>query len=188
MVWYNLQIGKYNLKYMPLKTKTQNYPYCDKDGNLLNRVMPVYSEKGYFLDDKGKKVLNAFRLINGKPFAKLSKTKEVNAFKEVNDKEVNDLISEKEYICDSEFLLEDLKDSGKALKFGFTNGNGFKVFIAYIYVDKLYNMLFMKLGTTLKSEVMKDIKEIMANKKKAKDLQITIDGVDKARVEDLIQI
>ena len=188
MVWYNLQIGKYNIKYTPLKSKTQDYPYCDKEGNALTKHIEGKRES-YFLDDKGNKHLQAFRLVNGKPLAKLDKTKIVNAFKEVESNEVEDLLIEKQYLVDCDFLLEELQNTGKALKFGFTNGNGFKVFKAYIHSSNLYKgLLFMSLGTTQKSEIIKDIKEVMKNKSKVEKINLTIQGVDKAKVEDLIEI
>src|SRR3990167_7969622 len=143
MVWYNVRVGKYRLKYTPLKINETEYPYCDKEGNLLNKVVEGNQRESYFLDDKGNKSIIAFRLVNGKPRAKLDKTKDTDNFKEVESVEVEDLLTEKEYLVDSDFLLEELQNTGKAIKFGFTNGNGFKVFIAYVYVDKLYNMLFM---------------------------------------------
>jgi len=187
MVWYNLQVGKYQIKYTPLKAETKEYPYCDKDGNPVKKVMPVNKEKSYFIDDKGTKTFNAFRLINGNPRAKLSKTKEVSVFKEVDKNEVEDLLIEKQYLVDCSYLLEDLKTTGKCLKFGFTNGNGYKVFKAYIHRSNLYkDLLFMSLGITQKSEIIQNLKEVMKNK--TEDLQITIDGVDKAKVEDLIEI
>ena len=187
MVFYNLTIGKYNIKYTPLKVEDNDYPNCDKDGNLLNKVVEGKRES-YFLDDKGNKHLNSFKLINGIARAKLDKTKSVTTFKEVEKNEVEDLLTEKEYYVECEFLLEELKNTNKALKFGFTNGNGYKVFIGYIYVDNLYNMLFMKLGRTQKSQLMIKILEAIKNKKAIEKTQVTINGVDKAQVEDLIQI
>ena len=148
---------------------------------LYMRMLP-------FVDDEGKKYDKAFRLVNDKPMAKLDKTKEVEIFKEVEEKEVNDLLTEKEYLVECDFLYEELKNSGKCLKFGFTNGNGFKTYYAYVYIDKLYNMLFMKLGRGLKSEIIQNIKEVMKNQQKAKDIQLKVSGVDKAKIEDLIKI
>lgn len=189
MVWYNLRIGQYNLKYTPLKAEVKIFPYCDKDGNILKKVLPTNKEKSYFIDDKENKHDTAFRLINDKPFSKLTKTKETDNFKEVDLKEVENLLIEKTYIVDSKFLLNDLKESNKALKFGFTNGNGFKVYLGYIHTSILYpNLLFMSLGISLKSDLIKDIKELMNEKNKAEEITLIINGIDKAKVEDLIQI
>ena len=75
------------------------------------------------------------------------------------------------------------------MKFAFTNGNGFKVFLAFVYVNPLYeDLLFMCLGNSKKSTLIKEIKELQNQKDKMKSIDLSIQGVDKARVEDLIQI
>ena len=190
MVFYKLKIGKYELTYTPLKAEVKEYPYCDPEGNILEKKMigDQQKRKSVFVDQKGTEHNVAFRLINNKAVAKLDKTKSVSNFREVDNKEVEDLLTEKEYLVNCEFLKSDLINSGKALKFGFTNGNGFKVYKGYIYVDNLYGILFMKLGRTQKSEVLTQIKEIQKNKQQAEKLQLTISGVDKAKIEDLIEI
>ena len=82
-----------------------------------------------------------------------------------------------------------LKANNKVLKFGFTNGNGFKVFLAFIYINPLYpDMLFMALGNSKKSEIIKQIKELQNQKDKLKSVDISIQGINKAKVEDLIEI
>ena len=35
MVWNNIQIGKFKVKYTSLDVAEKKYPYCDKDGNIL---------------------------------------------------------------------------------------------------------------------------------------------------------
>lgn len=189
MVFYNLKIGSYEVKYTPLKINSVDYPYCDKEGNVLKRVVEGKTT-AYYINEKTQEKHNiAFRLINNKPMAKLSKTKEVTNYKEVESKEVNDLIIEKEYLVFNDLLLRDLKDSKKVLKFGFTNGNGFKVYLAFIYINPLYpNLLFMCLGNAKKSEIIKQIKELQTQKEKLKSIELSIQGINKAKVEDLIQI
>ena len=143
MVWYNLQVGKYNIKYTPLKSETPIYPYCDSEGNILNKVLEGNGKNSFFIDDKGNKHTTSFRLINGKPLAKLSKTKNVNAFKEVDKNEVEDLLTEKEYLVDSDFLLSDLKNSEKALKFGISFGGKSKPYFAIVCLNTIFNTLEM---------------------------------------------
>ena len=189
MVFYNLKVGSYELKYTPLKTTTTEYPYCDSEGNILKRVVEGKTNAFYLNEKTGEKLPNAFRLIKDKPMAKLSKTKEVTNFKEVDVKEINDLIIEKEYLVFNDLLLRDLKQNNNCLKFGFTNGNGFKVFLAFVYVNPLYpELLFMALGNSKKSEIIKQIKELQNQKDKLKSVDISIQGINKAKVEDLIQI
>ena len=189
MVFYSLKIGNWNLKYCPLNAVVKDYPYCNAQGEVLTKVTGHY-DKGYYLNEKtGQQEQTAFRLINNKPYAKLSKTKEVVTYKEVNIEEVEDLLQERVYLVECDSLLNDLKESGKALKFGFTNGNGFKVYKAYIYPSKLYKgYLFMSLGITQISELIMQLEEVKAQNKKAEQITQTIQGINRASVEELITI
>jgi len=189
MVWYNLKIGVHNLKITPLNPIEKEYPYCDKDGKLLRKVAGKF-EKGFFINDETQeKHETAFRLINNKPYSKLSKTKEVNTFKEVDITEVEDLLTEKQYLVENDILLKELTDKGTALKFGYTNGNGFKVFKGYLYPSKIYkNYLIISLGTTQISEIIRDIDEVKSQEKKLKSIELTIQGINQAKVEDLITL
>lgn len=189
MVWYNLKIGTFNIKYTPLKPRTIEYPYCDNNGKILRRIVEGKGKSFFINEETQEKFDVAFRLVNGKPMAKLSKTKEVLKYKEVDLNEFEDLIVEKEYIVESDSLLRELSESGKCLKFGFTFGNGFKVYKAYIHPNRLYKgFLFMSVGTTQKSEIIKEITESRDNRKKVEELELTISGIERAKVEDLIEI
>src|SRR3989304_2305881 len=71
-------------------------------------------------------------------------TKEVTNFIEVKNNEVEDLLTEKVYVMDCPLLFEKLQKEKKALKFAFSNGNGFKVYLAYVHISNLYpDILFM---------------------------------------------
>ena len=88
MVWTTLKLGNYNLKMTSLNPIEKEYPSCDKDGKLLKKISGKF-EKGYFInEDTGEKHDTAFKLINNKPYAKLSKTKEISVFKEVDLNEI----------------------------------------------------------------------------------------------------
>lgn len=194
MVWYSLRVGSFNLKYTPLSPIDKKYPYCDIAGNVLKKVAGKF-EKGYFINENtGEKSDKAFFLINGKPYAKLDKTKETDNYKEVDKNEVDDLIIEKQYVVECDSLFEEISETGKALKFGISLGGGgaygsVKVYKAYIHTSELYKgLLFMSLGTTQKSEVIKDIVDSQTQKKKLQEIEVTIMGVDKAKVEDLLVI
>lgn len=188
MVWYNLKIGSFTIKYTALNPIEKEYPYCNAEGKEVKKISGKF-EKGYFVDSEGNKIDTAYRLINNKPYAKLTKTKEVNNYKEVELNEVEDLLQERVYLVESDSLLRELSESGKALKFGFTNGNGFKVYKAYIYPSKIYKgYLFMSLGTTQISELITEIDEVKAQKKKAEQITTSIQGINRASVEELIQI
>jgi hypothetical protein len=182
------------MKYTALNPIEKKYPYCDSNGNLLKSVSGKF-EKGYFLNEATQeKHDTAFFLVNNKPLAKIGRTKETDNYREVSLNEVDDLIIEKQYIVESNKLYEDLINSGKALKLGMSFGGGgrygsIKVYYAYIYPSTLYKgLLFMSVGTTRKSEVLLSIVEELETKHKLEGLNIAIQGVDKAKVEDLIQI
>lgn len=188
-MWNNLKLGNFNLKITPLNPIEKEYPSCDKDGNLLKKISGKF-EKGYYINEEtGEKHDTAFKLINGKPYSKLSKTKEINVFKEVDKAEVGDLLIEKQYLVENDLLLEELRTKGKAIKFGFTNGNGFKVFKGYLYPSEVYkNYMLLALGTTQISEIIKDIDEIKSQKKKLENIELTLQGINQAKVEDLINL
>jgi len=189
MVWYNLKVGNYNLKYTPLSPLAKEYSNCDKDGNELKKISGKF-EKGYFLNETTQeKHDTSFKLINGKPYTKLSKTKEVEKFCEVDINEVEDLLQERVYLVEGNTLLNDLQSKGKALKFGFTNGNGFKVYKAYLYPSKIYKgFLFMSLGTTQISELVTEIAEIKKQEDKLAEITLSITGLNQLKVEDLLTI
>lgn len=188
MVFYNLTIGSFKIKYTPLNPRVIDFPYCDKDGNILKRVVEGKGKAVFINEQTGERHEQAFKLIKDKPVSKLSKTKEVSKYKEVDLNEVYDLITEKEYYVESDILLQELKETGKAVKFGFTFGNGFKVYKAYVYVNPLYNCLFMSVGTTQKSEVLQELREIQTQKKKSEEISLVVQGIERAKVEDLIEI
>lgn len=191
MVWCKLKIGNYEIRYTPLSAEIKEFPYCDKDGNILKKVIPQKTDevKTFFIDDKGNKHNTAFRLIKGMARAKLDKTKEVNKYIEVSNEEVEDLLAEKIYICDCPLLLEKLQQSGEAIKFAFTNGNGFKVYLAYLHTSNLYpNVLFMSLGLTQKSKLISEKLELLQNQQQKKVIEVVVMGVNKATTEELLEI
>ena len=187
MVWYNLKIGNWTARITPINPKKEQFSDCDKDGNILNRVSGTYT-KGHYEDDKGQKHETAFKLIKGNPRAKFTKTKEVNVFKEVDLKECDDLIIERQYLIECDGLLDDLKASGKALKFGYTSGNGYKIYYAYIKPSNYDGFLEMYLGTTNKHEVILEIIDGIKATNKVKQITATLEGVERAKVEDLIEL
>jgi len=183
-----MRVGSFNLKYTPLSPNKKEYESCDSEGNILKKVIEK-SAVSYFIDDKGNKHDKAFKLINNKPMAKLTKTKEVDVYKEVDLSEVDDLLIEKTYFVECDSLYNELKASGKALKFGFTFGNGYKIYFGYIHTSDLYEgFLFMSCGTTQKSELLKTITETQKLKKKSEQVDLVVSGIDRAKVEDLIQL
>lgn len=185
MPMYSIRVGTFMLKYTPLKENAQEYSAVDKDGNALNWVAG-HLEKGYFINEAtGQHLEKAFMLINGQVLDKFSRTKETDKYKEVDKSEVLDLLNPKMYYVECDRLKQELKDSNKALKFGLSFG-GKKMYFAYIYVNELYDELFMNIGTTKISEQILSIKEIQKQKEKVKHLTLTIQGIEKASIEQLM--
>ena len=185
MVWYNLKIGKGHLKMTPLNPLKVEYANVDKDGNPLTRVKGTF-ERGHFVNETtGETTPTAYKLIKGIAMGKIAKTKEVGLYREVDLKEIDDILEEKRYLVESEYWLDELSQSGKALKFGFASGNGYKVYKGYLYPSQVYNgFLMLKLGTTQISEIVGEVEQ---QKEKTK-ISVSIDGIDRAKVEDLIEI
>jgi len=187
MVWFNIRVGTFILKYTPFKDKKNDFPYCDKDGNALTRVSG-HLEKGYFINGTTQeKHEKAFLLINGKAFDKFNRTKETDKYKEVEQNEVLDLVNPKMYLVESEKLFNELSESRKSLKFGISFG-GQQSYLAYVFVNPLYNCLMMYIGNAKVSEQMLEFKEIQADKQKLREMTLTITGIDKMKVEDLITL
>jgi len=188
MVFYNLSIGSFDIKYTPLKPKeVESFPYCDNEGKILKRIVEGKG-KVFFLNElTGQKTSVAYRLINGKARDKFPKTKEVINYKEVDSKEVEDLFIKGECLAIGELLKRDLEDTGKAIKFAFSNGQ-FSRYIGYVYVSELYNSLMFVYGTKGKAQAIKEIYEEQKEQKKAQELDLIVGGIERAKVEDLIQI
>lgn len=194
--WYNLKIGKHNLKYIPLNPIEKEYPYCDSEGNILNKVSGKF-EKGHFVNEKtGETHEKAFKLINGKASAGFTgRIKEVENPLYVDIEEVGDILKteSKEFLVESESLYNELIQNGKALKFGGWFGNGYSVYRVYVYPSPLYKGFCEMIGTKgQKSEIIKevvgDLEETKRLKDKLAEVELTIQKVNKAKVEDLLTI
>jgi hypothetical protein len=193
MVWNNIQIGKYKVKYTALDVPEKEYPYCDESGNTLKKVSGKF-EKGYYINEKGDKVDKAFKLINGKASAGfVGRIKDVENPIEISIDEVEDLLVEKEYLAENQKLYNELESKKKAYKFGGWFGNGYKAYRVYCYPSKLYKgFCIMACGRGQKSEVIRglvaDLEEDKNMKKKIADFEAGINKVNKVKVEELIQI
>ena len=193
MVWFNIQLGKYKAKYTALNPIEERYPYCDEKGNVLTRVSGKY-DRGYFTDKDGNRHEKAFRLINGKATAEFKgRIKEVGKYVEVNREQAEDILTEKEFLIESEQLYSDLTEKNKAVLFGGWFGNGYKAYKCYVVPSELYKgFCIMKVGRTQKSEIITalvgDLTETKKLQEKLAEIELTIQGVNRAKPEDLILI
>ena len=181
MVWYNLKIGNWNIKYTGIKQPILEFEDCDENGNAIQKEKGSYL-KGKVLDLNGNELKKTYKKINGKVVDKFSKTKEVKAYKEVDKSEIDGFMAEAYYFVDCEQLKQELMDSNKALVFGFTNGNGFKFYKSYLSV--FGNALLMRLGLGHLQEQIKELEANVESKKLLEELKLP--KVESAKVEELI--
>jgi hypothetical protein len=197
MVWYNLKIEylnqKLECKYTSLSIDEKEYPYCDSEGNILNKVSGKF-DKGYFVNEQtGEKHDKAFKLINGKASKGFSgRIKEVKAII-VDSGESEDLLVEKEFVVENDDLYNNLKDKNQEIKFGAFFGNGYKAYKVYVIPSKLYKgFCIMKIGRGNKSEILKNIiqerNDIKDLKSKLDSINITLNKVNETKIEDLLEL
>ena len=188
MVFYKIQVGKYNISYSPFNDNDEQYPIVDKDGNKLDYIKGT-RVNGYYVNPKTQeKVTQTFMLINGKAKEKFSRTKETNHFKMVDEKESLDLVNAKSYIVECNELLTELKATKKCLKFGISFGGFSKPYFAIISVNKLYNRLEMNISKGFKSQQYAEYGQQLEDKKAIEELTLTISGIDKVKIEELIEL
>jgi hypothetical protein len=194
MVWNKIQIGKFKVKYTSIEVPKKDYPYCDKDGNVLQKVSGKFERGHYLNEETGEQHQKAYKLINGKASKGfVGRIKNVENPIEISKDEVEDLIIEKEYLAENQELYNELESKGKAYKFGGWFGNGYKAYRVYVYPSKLYKgFCIMACGCGQKSEVIKDLVEELEEdekmKKKAKEFENELDNVNKVKVDELIQV
>ena len=140
---YNLKIqtaeyGTIDGQIWSIDKDRKEFENCDSNGLLVKKIVEQ-KEVAHYENSEGKIVPKEqiVKLINGKPASKLSKTKVVSKYDIVSSTEAQDLLKEHYYqfvssTPSAEKLLEFLGSNGKALKFTFSNGNGYKVYQAYL--------------------------------------------------------
>ena len=180
MRWTELKIGVYPTKI----TKISGEPlikvsegYVDKDGNELVEEV-ISKRKAVWKNKEGRIIENRYKLINEKPMAKFKLIKEVpkEKVKEVSKVEAYDLIVESVYKVECDLLFEHLKKSDKALKFHYSNGNGYKVYIAYI--TPFGENLIMYLGTDTLNNGLTRIGSIVATQKQKVKVEEEVDSAN----------
>jgi len=184
MRWTDLKIGNWNVKMAPITNIKETYPRCDKDGNVL-KYNPGTLQKGTFINEAtSEQHTEAFYLIEGKPSAGFEKTKSIEdgEYKEVEIAEAEDLKGNHLYLVECDGLLNSLSDTGKAIKFWYSNGKTSQ-YLAYLYPSKLYKgFMFMKLGTTQISKMIAGVMEGKEQEAKLKEVMLTVQGISKTKL------
>ena len=192
MVWYDLNLKGKKIKYTPLNPDIKEYPDCDKDGNILKRVSGKF-EKGHFTNEKtGETHEKSFKLINGKASSGWTgKIKDVDNPIYCEKSQAEDLLTEKEYLVESDSLFNELTEKNQAVKFAGWFGNGYKVYRVYIIPSELYKgFCIMKCGRGLKSEIIRqivgDLTEHRELQKMLAQVDVTIAKVNQANIDDML--
>ena len=127
-------------------------------------------------------------LVNDTAKEKFERTKETDKFKIVEQNERDDLVNPKMYIVECDKLKDELRASGKSLKFGISFGGKSKPYYAIVCLNTIFNVLEMWISKAKKSEQYLEYTTELADKVKLRELTLMIDGIDKAKVEDLIEL
>lgn len=190
MTWFDLQLGNKKVKYTPLNADIKEYPNCDSEGNILKRVSGKF-EKGHFINEKtGETHDKAFKLINGKASSGWTgKIKEMTpTYCDIEQAE--DLLTEKEYLVESDSLFKELTEKNQAITGKGWFGNGYKIYRIFITPSKLYKgYCIMKCGRGVKSEIIRqivgDLKNYRELQEELKKVEVTIAEVNKASLDDI---
>lgn len=188
MVFYSVRVGTFIIRYQPFSDDDEQYPIVDKDKNILEYVKGSRTN-GYYVNPTTKEKVNkTFMLVNGEAKEKFERTKETDKFKLVEQNERDDLVNPKMYLVECDRLKEELRATGKALKFGISFGGKSKPYYAIVCLNTIFNTLEMWISKGKKSEQYLEYTTALADKEKVKQMTIMIDGIDKAKVEDLIEL
>ena len=188
MVFFSVRVGTYMLRYQPFSDEDISYPIVDKDKTLLEYVKGTRTN-GYYVNPTTKeKVEKTFMLVNNEAKEKFEKTKETDKFKVVEQNEREDLVNPKMYIVECDKLKEELRTSGKALKFGISFGGKSKPYYAIVCLNHIFNTLEMWISKAKKSEQYLEYTTEQQDKQKLREMTLMIEGIDKAKVEDLIEL
>lgn len=187
-VFYSVRVGTYLMRYSPFSDNDEQYPIVDENKMPLEYVKGTRTN-GYYVNPTTKeKVERTFMLVNDTPKEKFERTKETDKFKIVEANEKEDLVNPKFYIVECDKLKEELRASGKALKFGISFGGKSKPYFAIVCLNPIFNTLEMAISKGKKSEQYLEYATELNDKKKLNELTLSIVGIDKAKVEDLVEL
>jgi len=181
---YNLRIGSDNFKIQRLQFEKPKWADVDEKGNEIKKVCKQKSIYAW-VDTNDNEIAKRYKLINGKVMDRLTRTKEVKTYKEVDKAEAQDLIAEQTFYVesDNQFLAEKLEKENKALLFAYTTSGyegGF--YKAYLCAENGYLMMY--LGNACKSKEILKTKEQNFNKIETKKDS----GIARASADDLVSL
>ena len=189
MVFKSVRVGSFIVRYEPYKDgKDETYMVVDKDKTPLEYVSGTRTN-GYYIHPTTKEIVSkTYILVNNEAKDKIEPTKETDRFKFVEEKEAFNLVNPKQYKVECEKLKAELKANGKALKFAFSFGGKTKPYFAVVRLDTLFNELEMWLSREAKSEQMLEYINAQADNQRLREMTAIISGIDKVKVEDLVEL
>jgi len=161
--WYSIALGEFDIKYTPLKVKSELPPLTDKTGKPIKKK---YGNSKYVYKDSEQEYTGKlYRKINGEYLEnpKYPRTTRVSS-KDISIVDLSlseDLLTEKYMLVDSEELtnhLLNLHQDNKTFAFDFVLREGLSVYLAVLEVEK-NGCIVMKLGKGFKSDIIKSILE-----------------------------
>lgn len=132
------EFGTIQFQYENIDKDRQEFPLCDINGNEVKKIAEQQA-KSHFENKKGEVIPKeqVYRIVNGKVARKFSKTKDILKYEIVPKVEAHDLLKEHYYqlvssTASAQRLMDYLSREDRALKFSFSNGNGYKKYQAYL--------------------------------------------------------
>lgn len=188
MVFKSVRVGSFVIRYEPFDDGDEQYPMVDKDKTQLEYVKGTRTN-GYYIHPITKEIVSkTYMLVNGEAKEKFEATKEVDKFKFVGNKEPSDLVNPKMYVVECDILKAEMKANNTALKFAFTFGGKSKPYYAIVCLNTIVDKLEMWLSKKKKSEQYIMRAEQEKDEAKLRDMTMLISGIDKAKIEDLIEL
>jgi len=164
----------------------KEFENCDSNGLSVKKIVEQ-KEVAHYENSEGKVVPKEqmVKLVNGKPASKLSKTKEISKYDLVSSTEAQDLLKEHYYqfvssTPSAEKLRDFLTQNDKALRFKYSNGNGYKAYDSYLYV--YHGVFVIALGYGLLSEQIEPEAIVVSREEKKKATKL----VAEATIENLM--
>jgi len=154
------EFGSIEFQSFGIDRERAELPLCDIDGKAVSRVSEA-SAKFHFENAEGKTIEKdqVYRLDSkGQVVRKLTKTKTIKKHSVCPSVEAQDLLKEHYYQLVSDTpsakrLMDFLTKEDKALKFVYSNGNGYKAYIGYLIAFQ--GVFVMELGLGYLSEQIK---------------------------------
>lgn len=164
MVWKNLTIGKYEIKYMPLSYKMKTLKDCTPDGKTVTKIRGMKTPDKW-LDEEGKEIEKPIhKLVNGKAIPPAQPSHSIKEDKIMPTEETIIVGSEASYLVKAP-LLQDMIHKEGPITFNVVLGRGYKVVRAVITQEERKNIKFLLMKTGRKMITEVPIQELLADAK-----------------------